>query len=228
MSRFGILAGTDAVLRRTPASTLDIYTIVSIYPRPIKEDKTGSGLDPGYFYIAPGSLEHPSILHVGSSVYWNRYSAEMEPAEVTVPAILMAESIISDWYKGMIGFKDKEAHPGVFFVEGKKTVEQIKKDHQQELKAADILQRRWYENLVIEADSIWARTNGNPIAIPTDAKRAAEGLGLKNKPWMQDFNTLQMVSCINCGNLRNPAYPSCPSCRVVVDKDLFKKLGLGA
>lgn len=214
------------VLHRTPPSVLDVYTIVNIFPKQIKEVKVT--LDPGEWVIPAGSIDKPGVLTIGSSVAWNRYSAEMDPAELTFSAIQIASSIVNDYTAGLVGVRAGIAQPGLFYVEGRKAPEQIIKDHKPELERAKRLQDAWYSNLVTAADSLWARSNGNPLAIPTDSRIAAEALGLKNKPWMQDFNTLQMVACVNCGNLRNPAYPSCPSCRVVVDPALFKKLGLGA
>jgi len=215
-----------AVVQRTPPSALDIYTIVSIFPKPIREIKVT--LDPGEWIIPAGSYEKPGVLTIGSSVSWIKYSAEMEAVELSFSAIQIAHSVITDYSAGLIAVRVGIAQPGLFYVEGRKTSEQVVKDHKTALDNAKKLQDTWYSSLVTAADSLWARSNGNPVAIPTDSRIAAEALGLKNKPWMQDFNTLQMVSCVNCGNLRNPNYPSCPSCRVVVDLALFKKLGLGA
>ena len=219
---FGSAGGT---LQRTPASTLDVYTIVSIFPKKIVEKKVT--LDPGEFIIEPGTYEKPSVLTVTSAVYWNRFSSEMDPAEITTPAIMIANSVVSDYVNTMVGARPGECGPGLFYVEGKKTSEDIKKHHVKELDAAKARQDTWYRIMVEAADGLWARSNGNPVAIPKDSRLAAQELKLKDKPWMQDFNTLQMIACINCGNLRNPAYPSCPHCRQVVDPALYKKLGLG-
>ena len=219
-----VLGGQAQVLQRTPPAEGDKYTIVSIFPKAIHEEKIT--LDPGVFDIAPGSLEKPATLTVGSSVWWKGVGPDSEPAEITVPSILVAHSVIMDYCNSLLGAKPNEIYPGLFAVKGEHDSAAIVKNNQKELKAADVRQKLWYEALVKGADSLWARTNGNPIAIPDDARLAAQGLGLINKPWMQDFSTLQMVACVNCGNLRNPAYPSCPSCRVVVDKALFAKLGL--
>jgi len=79
--------------------------------------------------------------------------------------------------------------------------------------------------LIEMADSLWARTNGNPLAIPDDARFAARALSL-DKPWIKDFQLVQNIPCIACGALRNPAYPICPSCKMVVDPELAMKLGI--
>lgn len=223
MSRFGGFA-VGFPTQRTPASELDIYTVVSIFPKAIKETKVT--LDPGVFEIPAGTMKDPGILHVGSSVWWRNMGSESEPAEVTVPAIMVADSIVTDYCNSLLGAKVGTLTPGLFSVKGRKEKEDILRDCQLQLTTANMKQRGWFEAMVKGADSLWARTNGNPVAIPDDARLAAQELGLKNKPWMQDFTTLEMVSCVNCGSLRNPAFPSCPMCRVIVDPVLFKKLGL--
>lgn len=213
-------------VQRTPAALGDVHTIVSIFPKRIKEIKVT--LDPGEFTIPAGSLEEPGVLHVYSSVHWRTMGADMEPAEVTTPSVIIADSIIKDYVNSLIEIKVGTSGPGLFYVEGKKTPEEIKKNHQNLLKAAEERQKRWFTSLVLMADSLWARSGGNPVAVPTDCKLAAEYLGLKTKPYLQDFNTLQMITCVNCGSMRNPKYPTCPSCHQVVDQKLFKELGLAA
>jgi len=143
---------------------------------------------------------------------------------------MVAASIVNDFTNAAFGNEPGSSGPGLFYVEGRKTSAEIKKEFAEKIKQAKARQDRWYENLVKSADSLWARSNGNPIAIPNISRLAAEHLRLENKPWMQDFNSLKMEACPACGALRNPAFPICGSCRTIVDQKLFndRKLALSS
>jgi lipopolysaccharide biosynthesis regulator YciM len=69
--------------------------------------------------------------------------------------------------------------------------------------------------LVKMTDTLWSRTNGNPLVVSDDARLAAKELALTNKDWMMDFQAVQNVRCTACGSLRNPLYPICPTCKSV-------------
>ncbi len=77
------------------------------------------------------------------------------------------------------------------------------------------------------ADILWARTNGNPLAISDDSRLAAEKLGLTSqKNWMGDFRARELTNCKACGHMINPVYPVCPNCKNVIDEEKAKSLNL--
>lgn len=208
---------------RAPINPLDKATIVSVYPKKFVEKKLT--LQPNLFEIPAGTLESPAILVVGPSSWW-KFVEERQPLiEITHSAIVMAESIINDKVNALLGAEPGVCGPGLFFVPGELNVLQVKKDYKDQLEKANARQKMWYMKLVEMADSLWARTNGNPLAIPDDARFAARALSL-DKPWTKDFQLVQNVPCVACGSLRNPTYPICPSCKMVVDPELATKLGI--
>ncbi len=87
-------------------------------------------------------------------------------------------------------------------------------------------QKLYYAELVKLADSLWARTNGNPLSISDDARLAAKKLGFENKPWMKDFAAVQMTNCKACGHMVNPIFPVCPNCKNVIDVNKAKEIGI--
>ena len=93
------------------------------------------------------------------------------------------------------------------------TLAWIQKEYSNQLKAAERRQNNWYGILVKLADSLWARSNGNPLAISDDMRMAARELNLSQvKDWMKDFQMVEMVRCKACGSLKNPQYPICAQC----------------
>lgn len=209
---------------RMQVSDLDKCAIVSIYPREIRE--RNHTLEPGTWVIPAGTYQSPSVTVIGPSSWWLQPDPEKQAVEILVPSILVAKSVVDDWARSLVEYKEGEAMPGLFIIPGNLTVEQVKKDHKSSLDAALARQRQWYANLVSLADNLWSRSNGNPRVIGDDTKFAAQELGLKDKPWLRDFSTIEKTPCIGCGSLLNPAYPVCPVCRVINNQEAASKLNL--
>jgi hypothetical protein len=203
---------------------MDKSTIVSIFPYEVNDTK--GTLQPGEFHIDKGSYDKPALLVVGSSSWWKELDLEQPLLEIPVGSVLVANSIITDYINGMSGVNIGEAQPGLFYIPGERNVEQIKKEFKGQLDLAAARQKNWYTIIVKIADTLWARTNGNPLAISDHARMAAQELGLKEKPWMKDFSTLELKNCPACGVLRNDNFPVCQHCKVVIDKKKFDELGL--
>lgn len=197
---------------RGAANPLDKATIVSIYPKPVNENKWT--LFPGHWEIEPGSYEKPSLLVVGPSSWFFDKDEESPIVEIPVGAIQIAESIVKDYAGSVLEGTYGEGMPGLFFLPGSLTLEVIKKEHKNRLDNALVQQKTWFSKLIRVADSLWARTNGNPISISDDMRMAALELGL-DKPWLADFTAVSMTKCFACGNLKNPEYPVCPTCKVI-------------
>jgi len=198
---------------RGQENPLDRATVVSIYPRPLDEYKYT--LFPGRWTMNPGSYDKPEVLTVGPSSWFFDKDEESPIVEIPVGALQIAESIVKDYAGAVLEATLGECQPGLFFLPGTITSAQVKTDHKARLDHANQLQKNWYLKLVKVADSLWARSNGNPIAISDDMRMAATELHLVDKPWLQDYHAVAMVKCFACGNLRNPEYPICPSCKYI-------------
>lgn len=209
---------------RSPGNPMDRCTIVSIYPREIDEVK--HTIQPGRFIIPPGSYDHPSLLVVGPSSWWKELEEESPLLEIPTSSIIVADSVVKDYCNGLLACNMNDIMPGIFYIPGAINIVSLVKDHKPLLDKAKGNQNRWYEQLVREADILWSRSNGNPLAISDDMRLAAMELGQKSKPWLQDFRSNEMVHCVACGNLRNPLYPICPTCHTVVDTEKFAEMGL--
>lgn len=196
---------------RSQKNPLDKCTIVSIFPKSISERKYT--IEPGLFNIPAGSYENPSTLVVGPSSWWKDYDFEQPMLEIPHSSIQIADSVIVDYCSGLLGFIAGEAMPGLFFILGNISQVDIKLKYKEEIEKAKVKQDSWFKILVRIGDSLWARTNGNPLVIADEMRLAAKSLNINDKPWLKDFITVEMKPCPACGNLRNPMYPVCQSCK---------------
>lgn len=224
MSQVGAFPGIDWKRRtiRGPINPLDKSTVVSIYPKPVDEKKPT--IQPGIFQIRPGSVQKPEILVVGPSSWWRDIDEDQPLLEIPVSSIQIADSIVRDYCNGILGCDMAESMPGLFYVPGAKTDAKgnadydatrkwVLSEYKTQLEAADRRQKNWYSVLIKLADSLWARSNGNPLAISDDMRMAARELNLTQvKDWMKDFQMVDMVRCKACGSLKNPQYPICAAC----------------
>ena len=210
MAQVGAFPSQRRIIRGA-TNPLDKATVVSIYPRDVHEHKRT--LTPGEWKIPAGSYEKPTLLVVGPSS-WFRDTDENSPIlEIPVSAVQIAESIVRDYNIGILESTLGEREPGLFYLPGEVTLVQLMKDFKPALDAANQRQRRWFQRLVEVADSMWARTNGNPLAIGDDMRLGARILGLVDKPWLKDYQAVTLIKCVACGSLRDPQYPICATCK---------------
>lgn len=215
------LPGRRAI--RGPISPLDKCTVVSIFPRAINDIK--ATLQPATYVLEPGSFSEPTTLIVGTACYWVEIDEKQPLLEVPVPSTLVAASVCNDFMNGMLECDMSESKPGLFFVPGEHTVKGIKEKFQALLDKAKARQDNWYTKLVQQADSLWSRTNGNPLAIDELMRLAARELGIE-KDWVNKMSVSSiLIPCIACGTPRNEKYPICPQCKHI-DRELAKKLGI--
>jgi hypothetical protein len=213
MSIVGQFPGLNDWKRRTirgPINPMDKSTVVSILPKRIEEKKVT--IQPGVFVIEPGTYENPALLVVGPSSWWRDIDQDQPLLEIPISSIMIADSVVNDYCNSIHGSDMNEQMPGLFYVPGEHTVKDIKEKYKGELDKAQKRQLNWYSFLVKLADSLWARSNGNPLAITDDMRMGAKQLNLQNKDWMKDFLMQDMVRCKACGSLKNPQFPLCPQC----------------
>jgi len=212
---------------RSPKNPLDKCTIVSIYPKKIVERKVT--IEPGVFTIEAGSFNSPAILVIGSSSWWRDIDAEQPMLEIPNSSIQVAEDVCTGYCNTLPDAIPGSAIPGLFFIMGEKSVIDVKMIHSAELALARSKQNAYWENCIRAADGLWARTNGNPMAISDEARLAAKEMNIdpKTKPWIGDFSGLpSLINCKACGSLVNLNYPICGNCKAIIDPEKAKELGL--
>lgn len=200
-------------MTRRPKNNQDRCTVVSIYEKRISERKFT--IEPGLFELQPGTFDKPSILVVGSSSWWQDLDPNRPLIEIPTGSVGVANAIVKDYCNGMLACDMKQMMPGLFFVEGAHTVKDIKEKFFSALMDAKLKQDKWFARLVNIADSLWARSNNNPLAISDEMRLAAQSIGASNKPWLSNYALIELVPCKACGYMRNPTYPVCSQCKNV-------------
>jgi len=198
---------------RSVRNPLDQATIVSIFPKEINEVK--ETIQPGKFHIPKGSYEEPAVVTVGPSSWWRDIDVDQPMLEITNSAVVIAQSIIVDYSNGLLGCDMGSSMPGLFFIAGEVSKLDVILKYKMKLAEAKVKQDNWYRILAKIADSLWARSNGNPLVIWDEMRLAAQELGLDSKPWIKDFQSIELIRCFACGVLRNPDFPICSACRVI-------------
>lgn len=208
---------------RGPVNPLDKSTIISIYPREIVEVKPT--VFPNTFVIPPGSYQHPQMVTVGPSSWWKEVDEEQPLLEIPVSSIQMADSIVTDYCNALLGVTPQDAMPGVFYIPGQIGFAKLMSEYKPLLDRALEMQKKWYGYLIKLADAMWARTNGNPLAIADESRIAVRELA-QEREWSKDFHIVEMVRCVACGALRDPRFPVCGHCKAITDTKRAQELGL--
>ena len=209
---------------RAEPNPMDKSTVVSIFPKHIIERK--HTIEPGRFELKPGSFEVPSLLVVGPSSWWKEIDENQPILEIPQHSVQIAESIVRDYCNGILACDMADNMPGLFHVSGSVDLQTLRKNYQPQLEVANRKQRNWFSVLVKMADTLWSRTNGNPLTISDDMRLAARSLNLVNKEWLKDSQAVELSRCVACGHLGNPAYPVCSNCKAINNKKLAEELGL--
>lgn len=219
-------------IQRRPKNPLDKCTIVSVYPKFILDYK------PTAFpqsHRIEGAEDNDFTILVVEAASWYKEMEEGQPwLEIPIPSTEVARAFIQDWVNGLPEYIPETAAPGVFFVLGaydkvsiKKYVNpETKETFDQMLAKANVRQREWFRRIVEMSDKDWARTNGNPRSVGDIARLGAEKLGLTEKPWIKDYQTVAKTNCQACGQLVNPAFPICPNCKAIINEVKAKELGI--
>lgn len=198
---------------RGPENPLDKSTIVSIYPRVVKIKNFT--LSPGFWVIPGGSIETPSITVIGPSSWYKDVGPDEPLIEIPQSSVQIADSLVKDYCNGMFACDMVDSMPGLFFVPGSLTLHEIKTKYKNLLEQALVRQTNYYRTLLKFADSLWARSNGNPLTINDEMRLAARTLGTQDKDWMKDHQNAGQVRCFACGSFKNPEFPICATCRTI-------------
>ncbi len=208
---------------RAVTNPMDKSTVVSIYPVGFTEKKVT--IQPGIFTVPAGSRKRPGILVVGTSSWWKEIDPDQPLLEIPVSSIQIADSIVKDYSNGLLACNMGDSVPGLFYIPGNWKVDEILERYVEQLDAAVVRQNTWYGNLVIMADKLWARSNGDPLSISDNMRLAAQELQFTDKAWLRDFKTMLLENCPACGQLRDAQYPVCQHCHNVINKEQYKEAG---
>lgn len=198
---------------KAPVNPLDKSTIVSIYPKPI--DIRNPTLHPGRWRIEAGGFEQPAVLVIGPSSWWKDVGPDEPLIEIIQSSIQIAESLVKDYTNCMFACNLVDALPGIFFIPGEIGHEELVGKYHGLLVQASKHQENYYRALIKYADALWARSNGNPLALNDEMRLAARSLGVQDREWMKEHINVGMVPCFACGEFKHPDYAICKACHSI-------------
>lgn len=224
----GGFPGLQAGRRRTnraPVNPMDKSTIFSIYPKAVHE--VHCTVQPGVFDILPGSVDKPTLLVVGSSSWWKELDDEQPLLEIPNGSVQVADAIVKSYCSGLVAVNMQDSMPGLFWVPGEFNIDNLRTDKKliKAFESAKLKQNNWYDAIIKITNSLWARTNGNPLVVSDEARLAAKERKMDDVDWMKSFTMVNRVPCVACGTPRDSKFPVCSVCRHV-DMKMAKELGL--
>lgn len=196
-------------------------TVVSLLPISIEAEKPM--LTPGNFLIPPAEKGDFNILHIGHASHPVYLDSERGSIRVPVVSEEVAQSIVYDAIISRpYGLESGVAEPGLFWVPGHLSKEQIKKQHADKLESAQKKQRQWFLNLVGEADGWWNQYHNHKM-ISDLHRKAAKYLNLERE-WNIEGTVESSTDCPACTKIIPIRAVVCPHCRVILKPEEYKKL----
>lgn len=196
-------------------------TIVSLVPWKIREQKP---LNPSTYEIEAADISRGEVkvLVIDDGQFPLRID-ENRVFPVPVPSDKLAESIINDYVDAFLGV-GVDKRPGLFWVAGEFTAEEVKKKFSNEILEATRKQANWFKKLIELADDDWKRY-GQHRSI-SDIQRAAAKLLNQERPWLMTITEADMVmkQCPACKSKVLPGAAICSMCRAIVDKEAYNKI----
>jgi hypothetical protein len=159
-----------------------------------------------------------SILHVNNG-YAHEPIPLSDPIRMShreIYASDLAYSIIYDRTHNQLSY-GPDAYPGLFFVPGHLTVQDVLDKHKVELKKVNETQNNWFMRLVMEADDDWQKYHQHRMITSTQ-RLAAKSLGLK-RDWITVLEPMESPTTIPCPACFTDIHPDsliCANCKTVL------------
>lgn len=196
------------------------YTIGSICPFPINESKPG--MNPPIFILPESDGVKPEVLHIDSAARFFYVDESRGTTQIPIAMEALATSIVEDLANSSY-LANNERRPGIFYVEGKKTSDEVAKS--QEFKDAQVKQKSWFIAIAKDADNIWQRYKDH-AKITGLARKVGALLGLNamDHPWMTLDSQANAKRCVGCMSEVHPQAIICANCGTVLDSERYKTL----
>lgn len=173
------------------------------------------GLYPGEFRIDrvdPGDFD---VLVLDSTLHYIYIDSDRGSIPYKISTDDLAISLVNDFRSSCLAVTEN-AVPGLFWVEGEYTKEQIGFLHAEELARVGAQQQNWFLNLVRMADDDWEKTHQHKLI--SDLQRwAAKSLGFE-RPYLVEVPKIKK-QCPICGSNITEFAIICPTCRFILDED---------
>lgn len=179
------------------------------------------GLIPDSFTIPPADEKFPGVLYVADAKSHLYLDHDRGTFAITHQASQVAESIVKDFIQSQLGYTI-DAHPGMFWVEGKHTPEEILAKFSEETKQAKAKQYSWFTRLISIADDEWQRYHQHKM-ISDMQRHAAKMMNLKRE-WAETPIPVEIIKCPACQTQIPSNAIVCMNCKNVINTKASESL----
>lgn len=189
-------------------------TIVSLMPIPFNREMTGH--NPAYYTIPAAADGDFNILVIDDATSW-LYVLDGASVMRRHLAAEEAEELISTFIQANL-YVGENCWPGIFWVEGAWTKNQIEERFAEKLEIAKDAQNNWFKALVEKADDDWNRSRQHRT-ISTPQRIAAIRLGLKREWNIQVEKGQNYIACPACETMLKSTVSVCPQCKLILKEN---------
>lgn len=181
-----------------------------------------SGHNPTYYTFPRAENNDFEVVVIGDTTSWT-YIGEGKSLQRKHLAFDVAKELVDTYIEANL-YISAEARPGVFYLEGDLTKDDVLDQFSEQLEEVRGKQNNWFVNLIAQADDAWQKHRLHR-EISTPQKLAAIALNQKRE-WLLDAivdNTFQ--ACKACGSTVKAGISICPICKVQLKENEFTFAG---
>ena len=198
-----------------------------VWMLPVEFNETKPGIYPGNYKIPPAPIDDFNICVIedGSCpVYLDESRGSLATLQSSET---MARSLTDDYINACIGINRlEECYPGIFWVPGEYTKEEVKKHFADKIKEVRAAQHKWFLALIRMADDDWAVNRSHRAITPLQRIAATQMENvIGKKEWNTALTTDAFKSCKFCTSKIPVGAVVCPTCtRAQISDEEMKKL----
>jgi hypothetical protein len=196
-----------------------IATIISIYPKEIRELK--AGLIPNEYVVPEGSMDKPAVIHISDAKHLIPQAFGAPAIQSYESAEKVAKSVVFDWIKAQMRYSE-DAHPGIMALSYEIPADQVKFKLLDELKKLESKQIRWAQALLKDGDDMWERYGENRAI--TDTQRWAANYLKQPREWTNIEAGGNLMDCPSCDARISKNVATCRTCGCIINKEKYDKL----
>ncbi len=198
----------------------DVCTVISLVPFDINEFKPG--VHPRRYDIPASIGGKPQVLVIETGISFVSVADGRPALQMTAGSADIARAVVDDYIGSQIGV-DEGAAPGLAWVNGRWTAEEVVAKFPDILLELEGRNNQWFLRLVRTADDDWARYHSHRVI--SDMQRTACKLLSFDREWNVEVKEQPKgIRCPGCGSIAIAGTAVCGICKCVLDKVAHAKL----
>lgn len=179
------------------------------------------GVVPSEVRIPAAGPDDFNILVIGDAITHDYLDSDRGHRPRRIPADEMAESIVFDYWSHLLHV-EADSRPGIAWISGELTKEDIKKRYGNIIKELREIQTSWFKKLVAIADDDWTHSRAHRM-ITDQQRHAAKALNLEKEWNFIPEATGHMIACPACMRQVNSEAAVCENCNAILNEEKARK-----